>query len=328
MAKAKKSEPEIKLSDIFEQQDTNDSPLSQSGDEEFDRLLNEFISQELSDVDIDVKIEEKKEAAQAPKKPAAVLKPSQDSKDAPASTAAAAPVKTKPTPQVYLYEEEKALFTAYKNFISAIELMSKQHSLKTPAFQITAEYLQPRYKPTVSKFFIEDTLKGWDIMLAAHKDSLLNLQPNASDDDLLNFAEKATDETLQLAVISYVEILIEMEGCEIAYEDRRVRAKKRMIERKIIEEHEARQAKIKKYIQLIEEQKFPINSERLVINYFKNARKDPVGAHTILINNPATYAPIEINKIPSRFFGLIKTKPEDGIRFNKIIGNFLKKLKA
>ena len=49
----------------------------------------------------------------------------------------------------------------------------------------------------------------------------------------------------------YVEILIEMEGCDIAYESRRVKAKKKRIERQIREEHEARQQKIRAYIEKI-----------------------------------------------------------------------------
>ena len=48
----------------------------------------------------------------------------------------------------------------------------------------------------------------------------------------------------------------------------------------------------------------------------------------MLTNNPATFAPIEINKIKPRLFGLIKVTPQDGIRVNHEIGEFIKKLKA
>lgn len=306
--------PEFDLSGLFSETEKEiesqiKAPNQPSDDEEFDRLLNEFINSELSDVELDVAIEEKKEdiSQNRPAKP-------KSSQKAPVSS--------------LLCEEEHALFSAYENFVSSINLMASQFDLPAPLFNISAEQLYPRYKPKISSFFIEDSIKGWEIMLNAHGADLKNLNPDASDDDLLNFAEQTDDETLQLALISYVEILIELEGCEIAYEDRRIKAKKRMIERQIIEEHEARQKKIKAYIARIEEQKFPINSERLVVNYFKTARKDPDGAREILVNNPATYTPIEVSKIPSRLFGLIKSKPEDGIRYNKIIGNFLKKLRA
>lgn len=147
-------------------------------------------------------------------------------------------------------------------------------------------------------------------------------------EQILEFAEKQLDETLQMALISYVEILIEMEGCEINYNQRKAKAEKRKIERQIYEEHQHRLERMKKYINAIEAKKFPIDAERLVNNFFKTAKKDPDGAQKILENNPATYAPIEVDKIPPRFFGMIKPKPEDGIKVNREIGKFLKNLKA
>lgn len=85
---------------------------------------------------------------------------------------------------------------------------------------------------------------------------------------------------------------------------------------------------MKAYIEAIKKQDFPIDAERLVTNYFKTAKKDPEGAQKMLENNPATFAPIQIDKLRPRFFGMIKPKPEDGIRINKEIGKFLKNLKA
>ncbi len=357
MAKAKKDSAPMELASIFEEEEQNNVELPGAGtddDEEFNRLLNDFIASELKD--IDTEIEEKKEEIAADEKIRHVVREPEDRsrQETPQPlnrTAAPQPqepeavmkqttVKEQPEPvrqepaslpqksKIILCEEEDALFSAFQNFKNAIETIAGQFNLKTPKFTITEELLYPRYKPKVSADFTNATLDGWDIILKAHGSRLQDLRPDAGDDDILNFAEQEEDEVLQLALISYVEVLIEIESCEIAYESRRVKAKKRWLEKKIIEEHEARQAKIKKYIALIEEQKFPINSERLVVNYFKTARKDPKGAHEILVNNPATYAPIEVSKIPPRLFGLIKSKPEDGIKFNRIIGNFLKKLKA
>ncbi len=154
------------------------------------------------------------------------------------------------------------------------------------------------------------------------------LPPNASDEQILNFAEKTTDENLQSALISYVEILIELDGCEIAYNMRKAKAEKRKIEKEIFEEHQRRKERMKKYIEAIEAKQFPIDAERLVNNFFKSVRKDPEGAQKILETNPATFAPIQVEKIPPRLFGLIKPKPEDGIRVNKEIGKFLKNLKV
>lgn len=297
-------------------------------DDEFDRLLDEFISKELQDVEVpefskpagkekslSVTEERKNEAEredeveeETPQEPAVLTELEQLI--------------------LSLGKEEQALFNAYTNFANAIIMMCEPTDIEFPEFALVAENLLPRYKPNVANLINDELLQCWDIMLAIYPDKLKNLNPAASDDELLNFAEKETDELLQLAIISYVEILIEMEGCDIAYETRRVKAKKKRVERMIREEHEARQQKIRAYIEKIEQKRFPINAERLVVNYFKTARKDPNGAYGILVNNPATYAPIETDKIPDRLFGLIKSKPEDGIRVNHEIGEFMRKLKA
>ena len=119
-----------------------------------------------------------------------------------------------------------------------------------------------------------------------------------------------------------------MEGCEIALEERRLKAKRRKIEREIYEEHQRRVERKQRYVEAIQKKKLPIDAERLVNNYFRTAQKDPDGAYNVLINNPAVYAPIDTSKLKPRFFGLIKPTPQDGIRVNRELGQFLKKLKA
>jgi len=100
------------------------------------------------------------------------------------------------------------------------------------------------------------------------------------------------------------------------------------IEREIYEEHQKRIARANRYIEAIKNQKFPVDAERLVKNYFKTAQKDAEGAFKALTQNPAIFAPIDFSKIKPRLFGLLKVKPQDGIRINRLIGDFLKKLKA
>jgi len=300
-------------------------------DDEFDRLLDEFINNELKDVEVpDFSKPKKKEKSFS-------VAEKRENKSEPENVVVEekevlqeeAPILTELEKLLLsLGKEEQALFNAYTNFANAIIMMCEPTDIEFPEFALVAENLLPRYKPNVANLINDELLQCWNIMLAIHPDKLKNLNPAASDDELLNFAEKETDELLQLAIISYVEILIEMESCEIAYETRRVKAKRKRVERMIREEHEARQQKIRSYIEKIEQKRFPINAERLVVNYFKTARKDPNGAYEILVNNPATYAPIETDKIPDRLFGLIKSKPEDGIRVNHEIGEFMRKLKA
>lgn len=301
------------LGDIDE--DINVTTNTESAeDDEFEKLLQEFISNELTDDDRETIANDEKEA--------------EERKPRPSSADTAAEQSEEDSDAEKLYDEEKALYNAHRNFVNSIIEMAQQNNLAVPDFSINANMLYPRYKPTLGEKFALDTLKGWDIMIQAHPTRIMNIKPNAKDEELLEFAEKTTDDTLQMAVISYVEILIEIESCEIAYEKRRLKAKRRKIEREVVEEHQRRLDKMKKYIAAIEEKEFPINAERLVTNYFKTSRKDADGAYKMLTNNPATFAPIEVSKIKARFFGMIKAKPEDGIRINKELGAFLKKLKA
>lgn len=272
-------------------------------DDEFERLLNQFISSELEDVDTG--LEEKAE-------------------EPPAPAPAAAPKNTGPV----LDEGEKALFEAYKNFSNAIVMMASMNDAEAPDFRVDASLLSPHYKYRTGSQIADDAVKGWEIMFKVHGSVLAGLNPEASDEELLDFAEHCEDEILQLAVISYVEILIEMEGCEIALEERRLKAKRRKIEREIYEEHQRRIERKQQYIEAIRKKKFPVDAERLVNNYFKTAQKDPDGAYQVLINNPAVYAPIDTSRLQPRFFGLIKPTPQDGIRVNRELGSYLKKIKA
>lgn len=272
------------LDDIDDSTNITTPASTESDDDEFERLLQEFISNELTEDDQTTIANDKKEAEEKRSLSQEITESAEDS-----------------SPAAKLCEEEKALYNAHDNFKTAISEMAESNQLPVPAFAITADMLYPRYKPTLGEKFALDTLKGWDIMIQVHPTRIMNIAPNAKDEELLEFAERTTDDILQMAIIAYVEILIEIESCEIAYEKRRLKAKRRKIEQKVIEEHQRRVDKMKKYIAAIEEKKFPVDAERLVNNYFKTYRKDAEGAYKMLTNNPATFAPIDVSKIKARF---------------------------
>lgn len=227
-----------------------------------------------------------------------------------------------------LGSDENELAQAYANFLDAVTAIANGSNIPLPDFFFEAENLQPNYKPSTGRKIVADAMLCWDILLKAYPDRLSSLNPSASDEEFLNFAESLTDQNLQLAIISYVEILIDIENCEICYEEKRLKAQRRRIERALYEEYLERQEKRKKFIEAICKKGFPVDAERLITNYFKNATKDVQGAYQALIKNPAVYAPIEISKIKPRLFGLIKPTPKDGIRENHRLGEFLRKLKA
>ena len=281
-------------------------------DDEFERLLNQFINSELEGIDTGIE-----EPSAQPEQSTTSVTP-----------APQAQTSTPKNKGPELDTNEKALFDAYKNFSNSILMMASMNDIPAPDFRLDTSLLIPHYKYKTGSLIASEAISGWEIMLHLHPEELQGLSPDASDEELLDFAERCEDELLQLAIISYVEILIEMEGCELAIEERRLKAQRRKIEKEIYEEHQRRLERKQRYIEAIRKKDFPIDAERLVTNYFRTAQKDPDGAYQVLINNPAVYAPIDNSRIKPRFFGLIKPTPQDGIRVNREIGDFLKKLKV
>jgi len=290
-------------------------------DEDFQKLLDDFITSELKDVETGL---ENKPAPAPAKKPA----PNKKAEPAPASTPAPAPAPAPDDNIKRLKKNEKNLFIAYSGFIESVNYIADKFKLKPVKAGIKAAMLLPNYKPSIGKIIRQDALNGWDVMIKAYPEQIKAVNPAASDDELLDFAEAASDNQLTLAIISYVETVIELDGSELYYQDRLIKSRKKRIEREIYEEYQNRVARCKRYIKAIEKKKFPINAEKLVNNYFKTAQNDADGAYKVLITNPATFAPIDFSKIKAKFFGLIKVKPTDGYKINKNIGKFLKRLKA
>ena len=283
-----------------------------NGDDEFERLLNEFINAELDDAQENA----------------------QESLDNVTNGQVQEPIQALPLSNTdeensnLLEDPEKSLYRAYQNYFFAIRAIAENTRQTFISPSLTAENLYPHYKPRIGIRISKEIMQGWEIMLQAFPQELSSLNPGGSDDELLDFAEQATDENMQLAIISYVEILIEMEGCDIQYETRKLKAERRKIEKEIFEAHQARVERSQKYIDAIKKKEFPIDAERLVKNFEKTSNKDAEGAYKMLTTNPATFSPIEINKIKPRFFGLVKVTPQDGIRVNREIGEFIKRLKV
>ncbi len=292
------------------QDDNNDS------DDDFEKLLNDFIFAEKHDTPATESTTQNQEKSEATDNHTALKAETEEVSNTPQ------------TPAIVYGPDENELVQAYQNFMASINEIAAAHGLKMPDLVFEPERLVPNYKPSLGWRINEDTMHGWDIMLKSFPDEIASLSPNSSDEEFLNFAERQKDPDLQLAIISYVEILIDVENCEISYEERRLKAQRKRIERAIYEEYQRRRERKQRFIEALKKYNFPIDAERLINNYFKTANKDPKGAFDALTTNPAVYAPIEVEKIKPRMFGLIKPTPEDGIRENHRIGVFLKNFKA
>ncbi|MFV0626917.1 MAG: hypothetical protein ACK5N8_06190 [Alphaproteobacteria bacterium] len=299
-------EEKTKISENYEKEKQNKIEEKEEQDD-FDQLLYDFITND--------------------------CEPTEDLKDIKESLAQIErdeQIKKKSDDEVQknLLEEEKALFDAYRNFVASIDEIAQDAKLSKPKFSIRASVLYPKFKPSIGRKIAKDTLIGWDLMMKAHPSRISSIEPTATDEELLDFAERTTDENLQMAIISYVEILIEIESCEISYEKRKVTYQRKTIEKEIYMEHKRREERAQKYIAQIRKKEFPIDADRLVRNFFKTSKKDADGAFHALTTSPATFAPIDFNKIKPRLFGLLKVTPQDGVKINKKIGEFLRYLRV
>ena len=227
-----------------------------------------------------------------------------------------------------LGNDESELAQAFINFQSSINKLSNEKLNQEFECRFNIDELYPNYKPSRGRIISDDLVAGWRLLCKMFPDTVGKFSPNSSDEEFLNFAEKLRDQNLQLAVISYVEILIDIESCELSYLAKLAQYQERHIKRIMYEEYLARKERQQRFIEALKKKNFPVDAERLITNYFRVAQKDVDGAYRALTTNPAIFAPIDFSKIKPRFFGLVKVTPKDGIRINIEIGNFLKKLKV
>lgn len=227
-----------------------------------------------------------------------------------------------------LKTEELELAQAVDRFQDGMSFISNAKNLKLPKTDYVKTMLQPNYKPSVDKKIAQYLIACWDIVNKYDPENMKRLSPTANDEEYLTFAESLNDTSLQLVIISYVEILINIEICEVNYKQKKELALKNRIKKELYEEYQKLQERKQIFIRRLKEKKFPIDVDKLINNYFRAAQKDSKGAFEALTKNPATFSPIEFEKMHDKFFGLIKVTPEDGIKANQKIGSFIKKLKV
>ncbi|MBR6355506.1 MAG: hypothetical protein IKR92_01510 [Alphaproteobacteria bacterium] len=226
-----------------------------------------------------------------------------------------------------LGSEESELAQAFINYQNSINKLAAKEGTTPPMWRFEIDDLYPNYKPSIGTILAGDLVEGWNFLSRMFPDTVGKFQVNSSDEEFLNFAETIRDQDLQLAVISYVEILIDMESCELSYQAKLIKYQEKHIKKIMYEEYLARKERQRRFVEEVKKRNFPIDAERLISAYFRVAQKDVDGAFEALTTNPAIFAPIDFSKIKPRFFGLIKVSPKDGIRVNIEIGKFMKKLK-
>ena len=230
--------------------------------------------------------------------------------------------------QPALGSDESELAQAFLNFYNSVNKLSNSMLKKPYECNFEVDDLYPNYKPSTGQILSNDLVRGWVLLVCMFPNELGKFSPSSSDEEFLNLAEKISNSDLQLAIISYVEILIDIESCELSYQAKLIQHQEKYIKRLMYEEYLARKERQRKFTEALAKKNFPVDADRLISNYFRVAQKDVDGAYKALTTNPAIFAPIDFSKIKPRLFGLLKVTPKDGIRVNLEIGNFLKKLKV
>jgi hypothetical protein len=226
-----------------------------------------------------------------------------------------------------LRKEERSLYKAYRGFLRAGFQGALRGGFDPVIPRVEAKYMGPVVKDEVVKALQEDMINVWSILSAIFPYELGGVTGNESDNQLLSIAENAEDPILQEAIFSHIEVLIELEAIEIRQEALGLKKEKKKIVKQYNEMKYMREKVINTYVEKLEKHKFPIDARKLMTNYLKAASKAPQKAFQTLTSNPAMFAPIEIDKMPKKLFGLIKPSPKDARNMNKKIARFLKKAK-
>ena len=132
------------------------------------------------------------------------------------------------------------------------------------------------------------------------------------------------DDFWRRVILDYIEVQQEKDEEDIAIEKREVKKKGKSLQEKIRAFQKQRKELIKRFSAEIENEKFPVNAQRLFKNYLHMADLDAEKAWDTLIVNPAFFSPIVVeDKEGNRILSV-----DDAKKVNKKMGSFIKKMKA
>ncbi|MBR4126910.1 MAG: hypothetical protein IKR09_05005 [Alphaproteobacteria bacterium] len=144
----------------------------------------------------------------------------------------------------------------------------------------------------------------------------------------LNRQRNSAPSTAGQIVLAYLNLLIDMLMVHEKLTLMNIDSEIKQNVDKIKEMEEDEKAIKRKFVTAIERKRFPVNARKLIDNYFNLAKRDPDKAYETLTTNPLFFSPILLEKMPKKFFGLIKPSPKDALAVNKQLASFLKNLKA
>lgn len=152
------------------------------------------------------------------------------------------------------------------------------------------------------------------------KEEQMNVQ-NMLDSLLKHYK---SDDFWRRLLLDYIEVQQQKDEEEIEIEKQEIKKKGKTLQEKIQAFQKQRKNLIKRFSAGIENEKFPVNAERLFKNYLHMADLDAEKAWDTLISNPAFFSPIVVeDKEGNRILSV-----DDAKKINKKMGSFIKKMKA
>ena len=134
--------------------------------------------------------------------------------------------------------------------------------------------------------------------------------------------------TADKLTFAYLDLMIDIDIYKKKIELKEIKNKARQIINSVKNTEKQIAALKKRFVAAIERKRFPVDAKKLVDNYFTLAQKDAEQAYKTLITNPLYFSPIQLERMPKKFFGMSKPSAQDAMDVNKQLAAFLKKLKA
>ena len=146
------------------------------------------------------------------------------------------------------------------------------------------------------------------------------------DDEVRRARNQDALTSAQQVVLAFLMILADMKMVQQNLELHEISKEQKNIVDDIQELEADEKAMKRDFIVAIQRKGFPVNATKLVNNYFTLAKKDPEKAYQTLITNPLYFSPIQMDKLPKKFFGLLPAGPKEARAVNRRLATFLKHL--
>lgn len=132
------------------------------------------------------------------------------------------------------------------------------------------------------------------------------------------------DDFWRRLLVKYAEAVHAREWSELQDEKKVIVEQVSSLSEKVASYRQERKEIIKAFAAAVEKEKFPVNAQKLFVNYLNMADKNPKEAWSVLTTNPAYFSPMNTTDAA----GKVVLSASEAKSQNEKLAQFLKKLKA